>query len=172
MHTKPFVFILLCLAAMVCAGIFGALHNQLSFSVGSSYFYDVKFAQFGINPDLPARIGAAQVGWMASWWMGLGMGLPAFILGYFRTARGKALLAHGLSVIGLAMITAFLGAFCGLAYAFITDINALVANLPNPDAFSNPEGFVRAAMMHNGSYFGGMLGAVVAVISMWRRTSA
>jgi len=116
MHTKPFVFILLCLAAMVAAGIFGVLHNQLSFSVGASYFYDVKFAQFGINPDIPPRIGAAQVGWMASWWMGLAMALPAMLIGFLRSPRGPVLLSHGLS--------------------------------------------------------GGIIGAVAAAISMWRRTRA
>ena len=170
LRTKPFVFILLCLTAMVGAGLFGALHNQLSFSVGASYFYDVKFAQFGINADLPPRLGAAQVGWMASWWMGLAMGLPAFVIGWLRAPSGRALLAHGLGVTGLAIMTASLGAFCGLAYGFITDINALVGRLPNPDAFSNPEAFMRAAMMHNGSYIGGAAGAAIAAVVMWRRT--
>lgn len=172
MRTKPFVFLLLCLTAMVTAGLFGALHNQLSFSVGASYFYDLKFQQFGVAQGMPPRLGAAQVGWMASWWMGLGMGLPAFLIGWFRSVSAQQFLANGLGVIGLALTCAFLGAFCGLAYAYITDLNALVATLPNVDAFSDPEGFVRAAMMHDGSYIGGGVGALVAALAMWRRTKA
>lgn len=171
MHTKPFVFIMLCMLATVIAGFFGALHNQISFSVGPSYFYDVKFNQFDINRDLPPRIGVAQVGWIASWWMGLAMGLPAYLIGFFRCKRGRTLFQHGLAVTGIALAITTIGAFGGLAYGYIADINALVALLPNPDAFSNPEGFIRAALMHNGSYFGGAAGAVIAAFAMWKRTA-
>ncbi|MEM9580252.1 MAG: hypothetical protein AAF891_06155 [Pseudomonadota bacterium] len=172
MHSRPFVFILLCLLAMVAAGLFGALHNQISFSVGSSYFYDVKFPQFGIHPELPARIGAAQVGWMASWWMGLAMGHPAFVIGLMRSPNGPAFLDHGLRAMGVAIAATTLGAFLGLSYGAIGNINSLVGLLPNPDAFANPEGFVRAALMHEGSYIGGAFGGMLAAIVMWRRTRA
>lgn len=155
---------------MVAAGLFGALHNQLSFSVGSSYFYDVKFTQFGINPDIPPRLGAAQVGWMASWWMGLFMALPAMLIGLMRAPGPRRYFRLGLELIGLAMCITLLGSFCGLSLAYITDLNALVARLPNLDAFSDPVGFARAGLMHEGTYIGGAVGGLTAAILMWRRT--
>lgn len=169
---KAAVFLCLCLASMVTAGLFGALHNQISFTIGASYFYDVKFAQFGIASDLPPRIGAAMVGWMASWWMGLAMGLPAFVLGYIVVRGSRLFLATGLRCIVIALSLTALGAFCGLSYGYLADINSLVTLLPNVDAFSDPEGFIRAALMHDASYIGGAIGALAALWIMWNARPA
>lgn len=161
------VFVLLCFCAMFTAAAFGALHNQISFSVGASYFYDVKFAQFSIDPVIQNRIGAAVVGILASWWMGLLMGLPAFALGLFTQAGRRRYFYAGIKAIWIATSCAALGSFIGLAYAYIADINTLVGYLPMVDAFSDPIGFVRAAIMHDASYFGGALGALAALYVMW-----
>jgi len=57
----PILVLLLALAA-VSAALFGALHNQLSYTVGPSYFTELKFEQFAIPPDTSPRVGAALVG--------------------------------------------------------------------------------------------------------------
>lgn len=162
------VFILLCFCAMFAAAAFGALHNQISFTIGASYFYDVKFAQFGIDPIIRNRIGASVVGALASWWMGLLMGLPAFALGLFTQAGRRRYFHAGIKSIWIAISIAAIGAFIGLAFGFIAEINMLVGYLPMIDAFSDPIGFVRAAIMHEASYFGGAIGALVALYVMWR----
>lgn len=150
---------------MFAAAIFGILHNKISFGIGASYFYDVKFA---IDPVLQNRIGAGVVGALAIWWMGLLMGLPAFTLGLFTQAGRRRYFYAGLKSIWIATSIAAIGAFIGLAFDHIADINNLVGYLPNVDAFSDPEGFLRAAVMHEASYFGGVLGALAALYVMWR----
>jgi hypothetical protein len=153
---------------MFAAAAFGALHNQISFTIGASYFYDVKFEQFGIDPYLRNHIGASVVGILASWWMGLFMGVPAFLLGAMTQAGRRRYFYAGLRAIGVAVSIAVLGAFVGLAFGHIADINSLVGYLPLVDAFSDPIGFVRAAIMHEASYFGGAIGALAALYVMWR----
>ncbi len=153
---------------MFAAAVFGALHNQISFTIGASYFYDVKFAQFGIDPIVQNRISASIVGALASWWMGLLMGLPAFALGYVTQAGRRRYFYAGLKAIWIATSIAAIAAFIGLAFGQIADINTLVGYLPNIDAFSDPEGFVRAAIMHEASYFGGAIGALAALYVIWR----
>lgn len=150
---------------MFAAAIFGILHNKISFGIGASYFYDVKFA---IDPVLQNRIGAGVVGALAIWWMGLLMGLPTFTLGLFTQAGRRRYFYAGLKSIWIATSIAAIGAFIGLAFDHIADINNLVGYLPNVDAFSDPEGFLRAAVMHEASYFGGVLGALAALYVMWR----
>ncbi|MGB7318801.1 MAG: hypothetical protein WBC85_12620 [Planktotalea sp.] len=153
---------------MFASAAFGALHNQISFTVGASYFYDVKFAQFAIDPMFQNRFGASLVGALASWWMGLVIGIPAFLLGAF-TQRGRRRYFYaGLRAIGVALSVAAIGSFVGLAFGHIADINALIGYLPMIDAFSDPIGFVRAAIMHEASYFGGALGGLAALYVMWR----
>lgn len=153
---------------MFASAIFGALHNQISFTIGRSYFYDVKFAQFDLDPVLQNRVGASIVGAFASWCMGLAMGVPAFLLGLFTQAGRRRYFYVGLKTIGVAVSIAAIGAFIGLAFGHIADINTLVGYLPMLDAFSDPEGFVRAALMHEASYFGGIVGALAALYVMWR----
>ncbi|MGH1577855.1 hypothetical protein [Planktotalea sp.] len=162
------VLILLCFCAMFAAAAFGALHNQISFTVGASYFYDVKFAQFRIDPVIQNRIGASVVGVLASWWMGPLMGLPAFTLGAFTQKGRRRFFYAGLKAIWVAIAITAITSFVGLAFAHIADVNALVGYLPMIDAFADPIGFVRAAIMHEASYFGGALGALGALYVMWR----
>src|SRR5262245_8551818 len=70
----------LLVAACVVAGLYGMLHNQISYSVSPDYFHAFKFIQFRIPEDLQNRLGASVVGWHASWWMGLIIGIPVLLI--------------------------------------------------------------------------------------------
>lgn len=166
--SKPIAFVLLTLCAVVAAGVFGMLHNQLSYSVGASYFHDFKFDQFGIPAEAQGRWGAAVVGWRASWWMGLLVGLPAFVLGYLWIGRPKLLLTAGLGAIGAVISLALLAAMGGLLLGMARSTGALEGLVALPTSVSDPQGFIRAALMHNGTYLGGLAGVLVAVLTMWR----
>ncbi|TWT86363.1 hypothetical protein Pla100_61120 [Neorhodopirellula pilleata] len=56
----PCLFVLACLFS----GIYGALHNQISFSVSAEYFTKFKFEQFSVSPQFYDRWGGC-VGWLA-----------------------------------------------------------------------------------------------------------
>lgn len=73
----PVLFAIACLFA----GAYGSLHNQISYTVSPEYFTQFKFHQFRINDSIPDRIGAAIVGWKASWWMGLVLGVVLIPMG-------------------------------------------------------------------------------------------
>ena len=62
------------------AGGYGAVHNHISYTVSPDYFHAFKFHQFGIPPELRGRVGASIVGWHASWWMGLFVGIPVPVI--------------------------------------------------------------------------------------------
>jgi hypothetical protein len=168
--SKPLAVGILALVAVIVAGAYGALHNQLSYSVGSSYFHDLKFAQFGIDPHLQNRLGASLVGWQASWWMGLIVGLPAFLLGAVILRRPQRLLAAGLGAIGAVIITVLLFSMGGLILGMMAPQYA--ASLPLPEGITDTESFLRAALMHEASYYGGFVGALVALISVWQSRKA
>jgi hypothetical protein len=69
--------------ACVIAGAYGAIHDQISYTVAPSYYHDFKFIQFAIAPELQNRLGASIVGWSATWWMGLVIGAPLYVAGLF-----------------------------------------------------------------------------------------
>ena len=62
--------------AQPIAGGYGALHNQISYTVSSEYFTRFKFNQFNLQDNsLNNRIKAAMVGYRASAWMGFYIGI-------------------------------------------------------------------------------------------------
>ena len=59
---KLLAFLTFIVLAMVTAGLFGALHDQVSYSVSREYFTRFKFSQFQLlNPAVPERVRAAEV---------------------------------------------------------------------------------------------------------------
>lgn len=166
---KLLFFGLLCGLAVLAAGIFGALHNQLSYSVGPSYFHDLKFDQFGIAEDQRGRLGASIVGWHASWWMGLIVGLPAFALGLILVRSSEAYLARGIAALFAVILLTFMASFIGLALGLIFVTPDLVDQLTFlPPTAGDNLGFTRAGIMHDMSYLGGLLGTLLALVIMWR----
>ncbi|MGI9367622.1 MAG: hypothetical protein ACR2O2_02180 [Ruegeria sp.] len=165
---KPGVFLALLGAAILAAGAFGALHNQVSYSVGPEYFHQFKFRQFAIPPELPPRIGAAIVGWRASWWMGVVVGLPPFLLGLLLMAPARKYWSAGLRAVVAVITTTALASGIGLIFGLVTVEAQLVSKLPLPDAITDRVGFVRSGVMHDASYLGGFVGIFVAVWVIFR----
>lgn len=162
------VFLGLLAMALLAAGLFGALHNQLSYSVGPDYYHAHKFDQFGIAEAQRNRIGAALVGWQASWWMGVIIGLPAFALGLFSIARPQTYLAAGIGAIGAVLMVTLMASLAGLAIGMIWVDGGIAQSIPVPDGVTDPTGYVRAGLMHDLSYMGGLAGMLVALWTMWR----
>ncbi len=151
----------LLLLACAVAGLYGMLHNQISYTVAPEYFTQFKFDQFGIPASLRNRLGASIVGWRAAWWMGLLIGMVLVPFGllipgwqqYLRT------MLQTFFVVALTTLTVGLGA---LAYAYATFTPANIG--PYSARITQPLAFARAGHMHNFSYIGGLIGIVVGVV--------
>lgn len=163
----PTFFVLLALAAL-SAALFGALHNQLSYSVGPTYFTAFKFDQFGIAADTAPRWGAALVGMQASWWMGAIVGLPAFIYGLFAVPNARSYLAAGMGAIFLVILLATFGALAGLLGGLVADNTGILdARMTFPEGPTRQD-LLRAGFMHDASYIAGALGLAAAFFPMRR----
>ncbi len=155
--------------ACTLSGIYGMVHNQVSYSVSSEYFTVFKFHQFRISPDLPPRVGAAIVGWEASWWMGLVIGL--FLIPCGLLLRGDREFFLGmLHVFGVVVLTTASFSLLGLLFGYL-----FVTGNPN-DAYmyygrplTDPVAFMRAGTMHNCSYLGGVVGILTGAITIMRK---
>ena len=56
----------------IVAGAYGALHDQVSYTISPEYFTKLKFEQFAwADFGWPRRAFVAQVGFLATWWVGL-----------------------------------------------------------------------------------------------------
>ncbi len=154
----PFLILLACLLA----GLYGMVHNQISYTVGPDYFHAFKFLQFNIAEALPYRVGAAIVGWRASWWMGLVIGVPIAALALLMPSVGhmiRAFLRAAMMVVGMTLV---LGV-SSLAFTVDPDRYDLFRI---PQGVEDPAGFVRAGLMHDASYVAGLIGLLAGVIYM------
>jgi hypothetical protein len=145
MRRKLALFPILLVTACLVAGFYGALHDQISYTISPDYYYSFKFNQFRIPVVLRNRIGASMVGWYASWWMGLLIGIPVLLLGLIMPDR-KSYVTRSLVAFG---VVAFTSLVVGLTALFNAgDMNS----------------FDRVGTMHNHSYLGGGLGIITASI--------
>ncbi|WP_338550986.1 hypothetical protein [Roseovarius phycicola] len=165
------------LLAISCllAALYGAVHNQLSYTVAPGYFHEFKFLQFQFPAEAWTRAGASWIGVLASWWIGLILGLPIYIAALFikdDRAFVRAFLTAAVIVVCVTLLIG-LGALA-VAYATFTPDN-LPWFMEGWDV-SNPVAFARAGQMHNFSYLGGLIGTVVGLFwvirTAWRSRRA
>ncbi len=150
-------------AGCVISGLYGALHDQISFTVSPDYFHAFKFIQFQIPDGLHNRAGAAIVGWEATWWMGLLIGVPVLLVG-LAMPDAKTYLSRSLIAFAVVAGTALAVGLGALAWASVA---VTESNLPFdyfPAGVVDRVAFARVGVMHDFSYLGGFLGIVTGSI--------
>ena len=158
-------FLTFLLLAIIAAGIFGIIHDQISYTVSSEYFTRFKFRQFGLlDPDIPERIRAGIVGFLASWWMGIPLGLLSGIGGFLQ--RSPELMRRALlSSLPLIVSFSLLFALGGLVYGYFQTTTFDLGTYGGwfiPEGLEEPRRFLCAGYMHNAAYLGGALSIPVA----------
>jgi hypothetical protein len=162
---------LLMIVGCVLAGLYGVLHDQLSYTVSPEYFTAFKFRQFEVAPALQNRVGVAVIGWLATWWMGVIMSAP-LITGalLFRDARSGA--RQCLIAYAVAGLTAMLFGLGGLAAGYALFSETSLPTFAFPADVVDRVAFARVGLMHNSSYLGGVVGIgtglIYLAISQWR----
>lgn len=160
--TKLLALPLLIAFACLLAGIYGMVHNQISYTVGPDYFHAFKFHQFNIAEALPFRVGAAIVGWRASWWMGLIIGVPIAALSLAMPTARQMVGAFLKAALMVVVITLALG----VASLAVPVDPSHYHHFRIPAAVEDVPGFVQAGLMHDTSYVAGMIGLVAGLIFM------
>ena len=167
---KAAVLLIALLSIPSVAGLYGALHDQLSFTIAPEYFTRFKYDQFGFEPQWFGghRPTVAVIGFLATWWVGALIGLflggTALIQPHARSMRK--------TIVGGVVITLSVAATCalvGLAYgSFVLDGPPKGWFLPA--GVLDAHAFLSVGSMHNASYGGGVLGLIIALTDMeWRR---
>ncbi|MCD4657986.1 MAG: hypothetical protein K8S87_10650, partial [Planctomycetes bacterium] len=154
---------LLFLIGCVLAGVFGMLHNQISYAVSPEYFTQFMFHQFDINPMFTDRAGAAFVGFLASWWMGFLISI--FVVPVAMVFREpKQFFAQTLKAFVVVALTALLTGLIALIVSYFTIDESSVAQYHRiVGTTAENVAFLRAGMMHNFSYLGGIFGIITAI---------
>jgi hypothetical protein len=155
------------LSALI-GGLYGILHDQLTYTISPEYYTKFKFYQFELihtgneaifrNP----RIKVSIVGFLATWWMGLFIGIILGILGFIHTDSSQ-MFRTTMKALLVTMAVAFATGLIGLAYGKFyltkTGVDWLL-----PQNLIHKGNFIAVGSMHNFSYAGGLAGLLTGII--------
>ncbi|MEZ5325729.1 MAG: hypothetical protein R3F19_11785 [Verrucomicrobiales bacterium] len=158
-------YLSLLVCAMLISGAYGAIHDQISFTVSSEYFTKFKYQQFGfVGSPLPDRAKVAVIGFLASWWMGIPIGGLVGAFGFLHRPA-SAMFVKTLRALGIVAIVALLGGLGGLTYGwfFASHEVADYSGWFLPEDLVSARNFLSVGHMHNCSYLGGGIGLFVGI---------
>nr|WP_322623850.1 hypothetical protein [uncultured Flavobacterium sp.] len=161
-----FIFLL-----SIIAGMYGIVHDLITYKISPEYFTKFKFIQFGLiegGNNVPINTLQLLVftGWASTWWVGF---IAAGIFGSvaFRLKKAKivagAIVKASLLMIGTAVLFGILGYNIGFFTEAPSDLSQLCTECGN---LENPDAFITAGYVHNFSYIGGFLGIMLGVVSI------
>lgn len=150
--------------SVLVAALYGALHDQVTYTLSPEYFTKFKYEQFGLEPSWFGgdRPTVAVVGVFATWWTGLIIGVALGWLGLLFSDHkimcrviGRALAL----TICIAILAGVLGFWCGRLTS-IPDMVLIPGNVVDKKAF-----FI-VGCIHTFSYMGGLVGVLAGVFYM------
>jgi hypothetical protein len=160
------VYLLIVVLAIVAAGLYGIVHDQISYSVAPEYFTKFKFRQFGmVDTPLSERVRAGIIGLLASWWMGIPIGLMIGVAGFIHRGARRMLRVSLWSVVIAVTFTLLFG-LGGLLYGYLQTAHFDIADYRGwfiPEDVTDLRRFLCAGYMHNATYLAG----VVAILVAW-----
>ena len=153
----------------VIGGLYGITHDLITYAISPEYFTKLKFHQFGYADfGLGDRVFAATIGFLATWWVGL---IASWFLARRLIPNQTRSFAFRQIRRGIAYVL-FFGLVCGtLGYAYglwrgpdadYSSWFATTEQLQVTDVWS----FVRVAYIHNAGYCGGLIGLVLALLTI------
>ena len=152
---------------ILCSVFYGILHDQVTVRICIEYFTIGHPPVF--DTDSPTLLA---LGWgvIATWWMGLILGVPLAITarGGSRTKRTALSLVRPLAILLAAMgLLALLAGIIGAALArtgAVFLLEPLASRVPEEVHVS----YLGVLWAHSASYLVGFLGAVVLMVLVWR----
>ena len=164
---KLLIFLAIIILSSIIGGLYGILNDQITYTISPEYYTKFKFYQFGLmdlgneaifpNP----RVEVSVVGVMATWWVGLIIGVVLGLVGLIHK-NYKQMFCTTMKSIGIAIIVAFLIGFIGFLYGkFYLSNQELYWCFP--ENLIDKKNFIVVGSIHNFSYIGGLIGMTTGV---------
>jgi hypothetical protein len=158
--------IVLCVLA-ACG--YGIIHDQITARICIEYFTIGHPQILKVPTESPTLLGLVW-GIMATWWVGLGLGIPlaaAARVGH-RPKRTVGNLVR--PVVVLLAVTGTLAFFAGVVGYLLAAANGVVLSGPIAARIASERhaAFLADLFAHNMSYLAGSLGGLIVITKTWR----
>ena len=168
---KSLTLLLIVFTSILLAGLYGILHDQITYTISPEYYTKFKFIQFGVldryseAPIDNPRVLVAKVGFLATWWVGFWIGLVLGLVSLIHS-DWKLMWYYASRAMVCTVVIALLTGFVGLFYGF-----KVLAKRPEsdftywfiPENLTNFKDYIAVGSMHNFSYLGGLIGLLFGV---------
>lgn len=165
---KTVLLFIVVIISPVLAGLYGILHDEITYTISPEYFTKFKFYQFGLaeefgksstQPD--PRVWVAMVGFMATWWTGVLIGMGNGLAGLFQ-ADAKTMLKTTVNATLITIIVTILTGLSGYLYGryYLAEKGV---DWWLPDNLTDKKAFITVGSMHSFSYLGGGLGLIAGM---------
>ncbi|MFK7786323.1 MAG: hypothetical protein AB8B56_14480 [Crocinitomicaceae bacterium] len=172
-NTKTWLLLLVLLPLI--SGVYGIIHDQITYTISSDYFTHFKFIQFNIAEGLQEyeRLAAALVGFLSTWWVGILLALPLGIIGYkkldvelYKKSRIKSIK----TIFLVAIVFGVIGYIAGLI--FVSNMSDWPMNIGGRgialSEINDWDHFLIVGTIHNFSYVGALIGLIIALVQQFR----
>src|SRR5579864_854478 len=151
----------------VVAGCYGALHDQVTYSISPEYFLKFKSRQFSYADfGWPPRVFASEVGFLGSFWVGMAAGWFVARAGSVRLPRAMRR-SCTLRSFAILLTTCPAGGFTGALFGLTLTRHKNSSDwllLQHAFGLENVRAFVIVGCLHAGSYLGALAGLIAAII--------
>lgn len=160
---KTTILILSFLCTPILAATYGAVHNQVSYSISPEFFTKSMFPLFGFveyGRNTP-RLTSAIIGAWSTWWLGLIIGVVFGIIGLFKSNANRmlAFIKNALCITFVLVIASgILGFVFGKIYLMNTTINWGFSG--TQEQLKN---FAIVGYIHDFEYCGGILSIIICI---------
>lgn len=152
----------------ILAGLYGIIHDQVTYSISTEYFTKFKYRQFGFEPESFGghRQTVAVIGFLATWWTGIIIGISFGAIGLIynnhkimRKAINKAIIL----TFCISVLAGFIGFLYGKFHLTKTGVNWWL-----PDNLIDKDSFIIVGSIHNFSYLGGLFSLITGAVYLIR----
>jgi hypothetical protein len=159
------------LLGAVVAGCYGALHDQVSYAISPEYFTKLKFRQFSYADfGWTPRLFAAEVGFLATWWVGLFAGwfvARAGLVELPAAERRSCTVRSFAIVLSVAAVAGLVGAVLGVVVTRNGDLGGW-SYWKQEYGIEDLQAFMIVAYLHAAGYLGALAGLILAIVYVRR----
>ncbi|WAC21301.1 hypothetical protein OVA24_07875 [Luteolibacter sp. SL250] len=154
-------------AGALVSGCYGILHDQITYTISPEYFTRFKFDQFrAADFGLHERIFVAEIGFLATWWVGFFAGWFLGRIAVPAWPAGVAWRKVGQGFLLVFAAAAAAGAFGWLLGLIQDGTGARWVEMCAELGVEDVRAFTHVGYIHNAGYMGGLIGLVVAILWM------
>lgn len=153
------VLVSLILLAALTGGVYGALYDQLTYSISPEFFTKFRFGLFNLDPDMDERMAVAKIGFINTWKTGAVLGGILAFAGLIN-ANYKHMFKYTVQAFLITLLIAFATGMIGWGVGPMGDeLDPDFAAMNIVDVKS----FKTVLNMNNFSNAGGVIGMLVGI---------